>query len=207
MDSRVQILLISINFDTIFKIKEYLSNHLIFNRLVTIDQDYLMELNFNYDLILFDKESINDLDKLVNILIMKNKIDDLVIINDDNKHNGIKTFNDIDQLLIHKNIVVKNKNICFILKDLGIPSHLDGHKYLKYIFSRDSINDFYETTSSAYNVNISLIERSIRYAIDRGSYRIRSKGYEHYFGNSIDFDKNKPTNKEFIYCIYEFLNK
>ena len=60
MDSRVQILLISINFDTIFKIKEYLSNHLIFNRLVTIDQDYLMELNFNYDLILYDKKTDED---------------------------------------------------------------------------------------------------------------------------------------------------
>lgn len=106
------------------------------------------------------------------------------------------------------------RNISKILHSLGVPSHIKG-----YVYIRDSIKLMYESTelvggitkeiypeiAKKYNSTISRVERAIRHAIEiswnRGDYEVM----EEIFGHSVDFDRAKPTNSEFIATIADHL--
>jgi len=108
----------------------------------------------------------------------------------------------IDQIIYDK--------IFHILHNLGIPSHLDGYKYLKYLLyetiALNSLdNDYYSFLETKLNIDRKIIEKSIRYAIDIGWSRGNNCYAEKVFGYSINLNKNKPTNYEFIFTILEVL--
>ena len=69
----------------------------------------------------------------------------------------------------------------------------------------DLLKEIYPDLAARYDTTTPRIERAIRHAIEvswaRGDYRIMEK----YFGNSIDFEKSKPTNSEFIVTITDRL--
>lgn len=91
------------------------------------------------------------------------------------------------------------------LADLGVRKHLKGHKYLiaaiamqSLAFSVPDLNKIYAEIADYYEVTPKAVEKAIRYAIEtawvNGNIR-----YQHaMFGMSIDEDKGKPTNAEFI---------
>ena len=97
--------------------------------------------------------------------------------------------------------------ITSLLHSLGIPSHIKGYNYI-----RDSIDlmynhpsmlgsitkELYPEIASRYDTTASRVERAIRHAIEvswnRGDYDVM----ETLFGNSVDYDRAKPTNSEFI---------
>lgn len=101
-----------------------------------------------------------------------------------------------------------------ILHQLGIPSHIKGYQYI-----RDAINLVYDNPSliggitkelypeigSRYNTSVTRVERAIRHAIEvswnRGDWDLM----EEIFGHSVDIDKAKPTNSEFIVTIADKL--
>lgn len=105
-------------------------------------------------------------------------------------------------------------SISKILHELGIPSHIKGFQYI-----RDGINILYEhpdvvggitkelypSLADKYDTTVSRVERAIRHAIEvswnRGSWDLM----EEIFGNSVDVDKAKPTNSEFIVTIADKL--
>ncbi len=94
-----------------------------------------------------------------------------------------------------------------LLHSLGIPSHIKGYQYI-----RESVYMMYENpdmiggiTKSIYpeiairfDTTASRVERAIRHAIEvswsRGDYDLM----EELFGHSVDYDRSKPTNSEFI---------
>lgn len=94
-----------------------------------------------------------------------------------------------------------------LLHSLGIPSHIRGYQYI-----RESVYMMYENPdmiggitkciypeiASRFDTTASRVERAIRHAIEvswaRGDYDVM----EELFGNSVDFDRSKPTNSEFI---------
>lgn len=94
-----------------------------------------------------------------------------------------------------------------LLHSLGIPSHIRGYQYI-----RESVYMMYENpdmiggiTKSIYpeiamrfDTTASRVERAIRHAIEvswaRGDYELM----EELFGHSVDYDRSKPTNSEFI---------
>ena len=108
-------------------------------------------------------------------------------------------------------LTVKDKDlkqaITSLLHSLGIPSHIKG-----YLYIRDSIDLMYNNPSMIgaitkelypeialkYETTSSRVERAIRHAIEvswnRGDYDVM----ESLFGNSVDYDRAKPTNSEFI---------
>ena len=106
------------------------------------------------------------------------------------------------------------RRISNILHNLGIPSHIKG-----YIFVREGIRLMYESSelvggitkeiypeiAKKYDSTIPRVERAIRHAIEiswnRGDYDIM----EGIFGHSIDFERSKPTNSEFIVTIADHL--
>ena len=97
--------------------------------------------------------------------------------------------------------------ITSLLHSLGIPSHIKGYNYI-----RDSIDlmynhpsmigaitkELYPEIANRYDTTASRVERAIRHAIEvswnRGDYDVM----ESLFGNSVDYDRAKPTNSEFI---------
>ncbi len=105
-------------------------------------------------------------------------------------------------------------SISRILHELGIPSHIKGYQYI-----REGINilydhpetvggitkELYPELASKYDTTVSRVERAIRHAIEvswnRGSWDLM----EEIFGHSVDVDKAKPTNSEFIVTIADKL--
>ncbi len=58
--------------------------------------------------------------------------------------------------------------------------------------------ELYPTIAEQYQTTSSRVERAIRHAIEvswmRGDYNLM----EEIFGNSVDYDRAKPTNSEFL---------
>lgn len=110
--------------------------------------------------------------------------------------------------------MIKNFNnevrVTNILHNLGIPSHVKGFNYIRdgilYVCKMPKVSifitkDIYPFLAEKYESTPSRVERAIRHAIaiswDRGDINLM----EELFGNSIDIDRDKPTNAEFISTI------
>ncbi len=100
------------------------------------------------------------------------------------------------------------------LKELGCPANIKGYMYLRYAIisamkDRTLLEQitkrFYPAIAKEFGTTSSRAERAIRHAItvtwDRGDSTI----FEKYFGYTINKDKGKPTNSEFIAMIVDSL--
>ena len=100
------------------------------------------------------------------------------------------------------------------LHDLGIPSHIKGYQYIRdgveIIFDRPDIiggitKELYPELANKFETTVSRVERAIRHAIEvswnRGDWDLM----EELFGHSVDIDKAKPTNSEFMVTIADKL--
>lgn len=119
----------------------------------------------------------------------------------------------------------ENKNIDFyhnnlqisitkILHELGIPSHIKGYQYIRegigIIFERPETiggitKELYPELASKFDTTVSRVERAIRHAIEVSWNRGNWSLMEEIFGHSVDIDKAKPTNSEFIVTIADKL--
>lgn len=117
-----------------------------------------------------------------------------------------------------KNIDLRYNNIQMsitkILHELGIPSHIKGYQYIRegvgIIFEKPETiggitKELYPELASKFDTTVSRVERAIRHAIEvswnRGDWNLM----EEIFGNSVDIDKAKPTNSEFMVTIADKL--
>jgi two-component system response regulator (stage 0 sporulation protein A) len=101
-----------------------------------------------------------------------------------------------------------------IMRQIGVPAHIKGYQYLRSAIKL-AINDeemlssvtklLYPTVAKMYNTTASRVERAIRHAIevawDRGDVDVLSS----YFGYTIQSQRGKPTNSEFIAMISDKL--
>ena len=96
------------------------------------------------------------------------------------------------------------------LLELGIPANLKGFIYLKdiliYLINNDIKdvrlkNDIYKIIANTYNTSEYRVERDIRYSIEIGYVRTKANINDELFRNSINYDKLKPTNKQFIMTV------
>ena len=98
-------------------------------------------------------------------------------------------------------------DISNLLHSLGVPSHIKGYEYIRegigLMYNKPSLigaitKEMYPAIAVKYNTTSSRVERAIRHAIEvswaRGDYDLM----EDIFGHSVDYDKAKPTNSEFI---------
>ena len=101
-----------------------------------------------------------------------------------------------------------------LLHQLGIPSHIKGYSYIResvFLFYKNSdaysgiTKEIYPEVALRFSTTASRVERAIRHAIEvswtRGDYDLM----EEIFGNSVAFDRAKPTNSEFIATIADRL--
>lgn len=118
-----------------------------------------------------------------------------------------------------------NKNIDFytsnlqvaitkMLHELGIPSHIKGYQYIReavnIIFENPSViggitKELYPELAKKFNTTTSRVERAIRHAIEVSWNRGNLDFMEEIFGYSVDIDKAKPTNSEFMVTIADKL--
>lgn len=120
--------------------------------------------------------------------------------------------------LVVKNSVVSDAQlelmITEIIHQIGVPAHIKGYHYLREaiilsIKNSDIINSvtklLYPTVAKKHNTTASRVERAIRHAIevawDRGNIDV----LDSYFGYTIQNERGKPTNSEFIAMISDKL--
>lgn len=113
---------------------------------------------------------------------------------------------------LHKNNV--KMSITKTLHELGIPSHIKGYQYIRdgveIIFENPDViggitKELYPELANKFKTTVSRVERAIRHAIEvswnRGDWDLMID----LFGNSVDVDKAKPTNSEFMVTIADKL--
>ena len=101
-----------------------------------------------------------------------------------------------------------------VIHQIGVPAHIKGYQYLRTaimmtVNDNDIINSvtkiLYPTVAKRYGTTSSRVERAIRHAIevawDRGDVDILNS----YFGYTIQNNRGKPTNSEFIAMIADNL--
>lgn len=126
----------------------------------------------------------------------------------------LDTFNTSNSKSI--NLISNNLQISIskMLHELGMPSHIKGYQYIREAISMVYDNpeivggitkELYPTLAGKFDTTVSRVERAIRHAIEvswnRGDWDLM----EEIFGHSVDIDKAKPTNSEFIVTVADKL--
>ncbi len=97
-----------------------------------------------------------------------------------------------------------------VLHELGIPSHIKGYQYIReavsIVYNKPEVigaitKELYPELAIKFDTTVSRVERAIRHAIEVSWNRAKWELMEEIFGNSVDIDKAKPTNSEFIVTI------
>ena len=101
-----------------------------------------------------------------------------------------------------------------IIHQMGVPAHIKGYQYLRdaILFVIDEVSllgavtkELYPMIAEKYGTTASRVEREIRHAIelawDRGNVEMMTK----FFGYTINIERGKPTNSEFIAMVADKL--
>ena len=178
------------------------------------------------DLLLPNKDGIsiiknireNNIEKNIIVLTGYNSLDMIKQVSLYNiNYFMLKPFNisDLEYQILNMNKIYKtipnNKElqaeISSLLHSLGVPSHIKGYEYIRegigLMYNNPALlgaitKEMYPEIAFKYNTTSSRVERAIRHAIEvswnRGDYDLM----EEVFGHSVDYDRAKPTNSEFI---------
>ncbi|WP_028309502.1 sporulation transcription factor Spo0A [Desulfitibacter alkalitolerans] len=117
-----------------------------------------------------------------------------------------------------KNGIVKGKSldveVTKIIHQMGVPAHIKGYQYLRdaILMVIEEVNllgavtkELYPLIAKKYMTTPSRVERAIRHAIelawDRGNVDMMNR----FFGYTINVERGKPTNSEFIAMVADKL--
>lgn len=111
----------------------------------------------------------------------------------------------------HEELSSFDVRITELFKQLGVPAHVKGYEYLRYavksLLESDEkmslTKEIYPLVAKHYKSTASRVERAMRHAVeiswDRGDYEVRNR----IFGYSVNPEKGKATNGEFIYAVVD----
>ena len=100
------------------------------------------------------------------------------------------------------------------IHDIGVPAHIKGYQYVREaiimaIQNDDMINavtkSLYPHLAEKFNTTPSRVERAIRHAIEVAWNRGQIEVHDKIFGYTVNSNKGKPTNSEFIAMIADRL--
>lgn len=112
---------------------------------------------------------------------------------------------------LHNNLEL---SVTKLLHGLGVPSHIKGYQYIRegvlLMYDNPDIvgaitKELYPEIASKYDTTVSRVERAIRHAIEVSWNRGDIDLMEEVFGHSVDYDRAKPTNSEFIVTVSDKL--
>ena len=101
-----------------------------------------------------------------------------------------------------------------IIHEIGVPAHIKGYQYLRdgimmVVNNIEVINQItkqlYPDLAKKYKTTPSRVERPIRHAIEVAWNRGQLETVESIFGYTVNSNKGKPTNSEFIAMIADKL--
>jgi len=135
------------------------------------------------------------------------------IMLDSKSHEGNGVSESVTKYIANKNSNVEIE-VTNAMHDIGIPAHVKGHQYL-----RDAImcvmkdnealigvtKQLYPDIAKKYNTTASRVERSIRHAIEMAWDRGKIDTLQNMFGYTINVERGKPTNSEFIALVADKL--
>ena len=133
---------------------------------------------------------------------IKNKVLDI--------YNSERNKNQISEIQ-SKDIQIQVTNL---LHALGIPSHIKGYQYIRSAvlmvygnpgFIGGITKELYPDLSVKFNTSTQRVERAIRHAIEVSWLRGDIDLMDEIFGHSVDIDRAKPTNSEFIVTLADKL--
>ena len=97
-----------------------------------------------------------------------------------------------------------------VIHEVGVPAHIKGYQYLRdgiimVVEDMDVLNQItkqlYPDLAKKHKTTPSRVERAIRHAIEVAWNRGEINTIENIFGYTVDSNKGKPTNSEFIAMI------
>lgn len=119
------------------------------------------------------------------------------------------TYIEIDNSKLNLEAKVTN-----IIHDVGVPAHIKGYQYLRdgiimAVKDVEVINQItkqlYPDLAKKYKTTPSRVERAIRHAIEVAWNRGQIESMENIFGYTVNSNRGKPTNSEFIAMIADKL--
>ncbi len=114
---------------------------------------------------------------------------------------------DINNNLKNNKVFNQEAVITDLLHSLGVPSHIRGYQYIregiKIVYQNNNIStyitkDVYPEIARKFNTTATRVERAIRHAIEISWSRGDINLMEDIFGNSVNVNRDKPTNSEFL---------
>ncbi len=115
-------------------------------------------------------------------------------------------------------LVTKNRSleaeITNIIHEIGVPAHIKGYLYLREAIIRVVENiellsavtkELYPSIAKKFNTTSSRVERAIRHAIEVAWSRGKVDTINNLFGYTVNNDRGKPTNSEFIAMVADKL--
>ncbi len=106
-----------------------------------------------------------------------------------------------------KSLFMQERILTDLLHNLGIPSHVRGYQYIKegvQIVYHDKnmisyvTKDVYPEIAKKFDTTPTRVERAIRHAIEISWNRGDINLMETIFGNSVNVNRDKPTNAEYL---------
>ncbi|NLY43540.1 MAG: sporulation transcription factor Spo0A [Clostridiaceae bacterium] len=119
-----------------------------------------------------------------------------------------------DALVSNTTLKDLEASVTKVIHEVGVPAHIKGYQYLRdaimmVIKDMDVINSItkqlYPSIARQYNTTPSRVERAIRHAIEVAWGRGQVEVLDSLFGYTIQNNKGKPTNGEFIAMIADKL--
>ena len=119
--------------------------------------------------------------------------------------------NNKPEIVNYNNVKLK---LTKILHELGVPSHIKGYEYIREgiieLYNDPTIiggitKELYPEIANKFDTSVSRVERAIRHAIEVSWNRGNIDLMEEIFGHSVDIDRAKPTNSEFIVTLADKL--
>ncbi|MGI6487212.1 MAG: sporulation transcription factor Spo0A [Syntrophothermaceae bacterium] len=104
--------------------------------------------------------------------------------------------------------------VTHIIHEIGVPAHVKGYQYLRdaIMLVVEEINflgavtkELYPAIAEKYGTTPSRVERAIRHAIELAWDRGDIDKINKFFGYTVNGDRGKPTNSEFIAIIADRL--
>ncbi len=101
-----------------------------------------------------------------------------------------------------------------LIHDVGVPAHIKGYQYLREAIIMSVENEeiinavtktLYPSLAKTFKTTPSRVERAIRHAIEVAWNRGQIEVHDKIFGYTVNSNKGKPTNSEFIAMLADML--
>ncbi len=169
----------------------------ITQKAIQLGADYYVVKPFDFKVFIKRLKQIADLEKGSQI-IAKNEY---IQIPTTNTHNVVTS----------KNLEARITNI---IHEIGVPAHIKGYLYLREAIAMvvedmellgAVTKELYPSIAEKYNTTSSRVERAIRHAIEVAWTRGKIDTIDNIFGYTVNTNKGKPTNSEFIAMVADKL--